>query len=90
MKYIYSINIRAELEDVGANIDGPGTSKVGDRVEFDGQFLFSELLQEVVESGSLDRFIRKRIESELYVMTGNDKVEYKSSWDWRLADDSNR
>lgn len=48
-----------------------------------------ELLQEVIESGAMDGLIRDRIESELYVMAGLEKVEYEPRWGWKLADSNN-
>lgn len=43
-----------------------------------------ELLQMIVESGTLDDLLRKRIEDQLYVLAAQNQVEYEPGWGWRL------
>ena len=47
--------------------------------------MLPELLQEIVESGALDELIRERIEHELYVLAGQDKIGYEPDSGWKLA-----
>lgn len=46
-----------------------------------------EILQDIVESGVLNDLIRKRVESQLYYMAGNNRVEYERGFGWKLAED---
>ena len=88
-----------ELEAQVASLEGElkwERLKRGGRIEVD-DFAFlerylegsyqtlPELLQEIVESSALDGLIRERIEHELYVLAGQDKIEYERDSGWKLA-----
>ena len=45
-----------------------------------------EILRAIVESGELDRQIRKPVEDELYYLASQDRVEYERGHGWRLVD----
>lgn len=67
------------------------TTKIDD-IDLLEQFLSTEyqtlpeILQDTVESGSLDNLIRKPVEDELYFFASQDRVEYERGHGWRLTD----
>jgi hypothetical protein len=50
--------------------------------------LLGDLMQRVIESGTLENIVRQRIEDQLYFLATQDRVAYEPGFGWKLTDDT--